>query len=405
MKRIGSRILIATLAIMTVGQLAAQDRPTVKEIKNALEKKQKPEETEKLATRLRDWFGADNLKKGPNPKVEKMDTLWAIEAPAPPMLVLRVEETEQKVPMVRLGETNVYALADTMKEGVAFTWAYEVNGSRMGGGQMEAYKENPDNLPQPNVPKGKVTQQPNWKSKIFDGTDREWWVYVPAQVKADTPACVMVFQDGQGPKDYAPTVFDNLIAKGDMPVTVGVFISPGKFANGRSNRSFEYDTLSDQYVRFLLEEILPEVEKTVKLRQDAAGRAIAGISSGGICAFTAAWERPDAFSKVLSWVGSFTGIAARLTDGKLTQPGGNNYPVLIRKTPMKPIRVFLQDGMNDLNNEHGSWPLANMEMEKALAYKKYDYKFVMGQGFHSDRHGRAILPESLRWLWRDHKEK
>src|SRR5581483_6471453 len=121
---------------------------------------------------------------------------------------------------------------------------------------------------------------------------------------------------------------------------VGVFINPGTFADGKSNRSFEYDTLSDQYVRFLLEEILPEVEKTVKLRQDAAGRAICGISSGGICSFTAAWERPDQFSKVLSWVGSFTGIAS----GKTLKEGGNNYPVMIRKTPHKPIRVFLQDG-------------------------------------------------------------
>ena len=138
-----------------------------------------------------------------------------------------------------------------------------------------------------------------------------------------------------------------------------------------------------------------------KLRQDVESHAIAGISSGGICAFTAAWERPDKFSKVLSWVGSFTGIAARLDEtGRLTRPGGNNYPVLIRKTTKKPIRVFQQDGENDLDNNHGNWPLANREMDKALAFAGYDHRFVMGNGFHSDRHGRAILPESLRWLWR-----
>jgi enterochelin esterase-like enzyme len=194
-------------------------------------------------------------------------------------------------------------------------------------------------------------------------------------------------------------VFDNLIAKGEMPVTAAIFVSPGVFQDGRPDRSFEYDTLSDQYARFILEEILPEVEKTVRLRHDAASRAIGGISSGGICAFTVAWERPAEFSKVLSWVGSFTNIAS----GATLREGGHNYPALIRKTPKKPIRVFLQDGENDLDNAHGNWPLANRQMDRALKFAGYDYKFVMGQGYHNNRHGRAILPDSLRWLWRDYK--
>jgi enterochelin esterase family protein len=238
-----------------------------------------------------------------------------------------------------------------------------------------------------------------WESQIFAGTKRDWWVYVPAQYKADAPAAVMVFQDGAGAKDFVPVVFDNLIAKGDMPVTVGVFIQPGLFSDARSNRSFEYDTLSDQYARFLLEEILPEVEKTVKLRHDAASRAIGGASSGGICAFTVAWERPTEFSKVLSWIGSFTNLAS----GKTLREGGHNYPALIRRTPKKPIRVFLQDGANDLDNVAGSWPLANQSMAKSLAFARYDYRFEYGQGFHNNRHGRAMLPDTLRWLWRDYK--
>src|SRR5262249_32164762 len=205
-------------------------------------------------------------------------------------------------------------------------------------------------------------------------------VYVPAQYDGNTPACVMVFQDGAGyvhvegsgyvpalekqkakAQYRAPVVFDNLIHKKQMPVTVGIFINPGTFpaadptAKGRSNRSFEYDTLSDQYARFLEKEILPEVGKTVKLRSDAAGRAICGASSGGICAFTVAWERPDLFSKVLSHVGSFTNIR-----------GGDVYPGLIRKTERKPIRVFLQDGSGDLDNLNGSWPLANQSMAASL---------------------------------------
>jgi enterochelin esterase-like enzyme len=264
------------------------------------------------------------------------------------------------------------------------------------------YKLGPDSQEQPDVPHGKVTKH-SWTSKIFDGTERDYWVYVPSQYDAKKPACVMVFQDGQAyvnPKGQfrVPIVFDNLIHKKEMPTTIGIFINPGTFAaaekgkKGRSNRSFEYDTLSDQYARFLEKEILPEVGKEYNLRQDAAGRAICGISSGGICAFTVAWQRPDLFSKVLSHVGSFTNIR-----------GGDVYPGIIRKTKNKPIRIFLQDGSEDLDNEHGNWPLANQQMAAALKFKGYDYRFEYGHGRHSGNHGGAILPESLRWLWRADK--
>ena len=264
------------------------------------------------------------------------------------------------------------------------------------------YKLGPDSMEQPGVPKGTLTKH-TWTSKIFPGTVRDYWVYVPAQYDPKKPACVMVFQDGgnyvkaDGPF-RVPTVFDNLIHKKEMPVTIGIFINPGtvpaaqKDQKPRSNRSFEYDTLSDQYARFLEKEILPEVSKKYNLRPDAAGRAICGISSGGICAFTVAWQRPDLFSKVLSHVGSFTNIR-----------GGDVYPGLIRKTKPKPIRVFLQDGSGDLDNLHGSWPLANQQMALALKFAKYDYRFVYGDGGHNGKHGGAILPDSLRWLWRAEK--
>jgi enterochelin esterase-like enzyme len=268
---------------------------------------------------------------------------------------------------------------------------------------IDDYKLGPDSMAQPGVPQGQVTKL-TWKSKIFNGTVRDWWIYAPAQYDAAKPACVMVFQDGGGAVGVddrggfrVPTVFDNLIQKKEMPVTIGVFINPGRFpatgteGKGQENRSFEYDSLGDQYARFLLEEILPEVSKKYNVTSDPKGRALWGISSGGICAFTAAWERPNEFGKVVSFIGSFTNIR-----------GGDVYPGLIRKTERKPIRVFLQDGANDLDNIHGNWPLSSQQMAAALKFAGYDYKFEFGDGKHSGKHGGAILPDVLRWLWRDY---
>jgi len=366
-------------------------------------------DAEALASQTRAWFGAENLKNGPNPKVDELTVAWAVEVsslPAGALPAVVSEDGAFRLALARIGNTNVYAARTLLPDGTAMRWSYQLpNGAKIGDvRQLEVYKTHPDTREQPNVPKGTVTQQAKWKSNVFAGTERDWWIYVPAQYKAAQPAAVMVFQDGGGPKNWVPTVFDNLIARGEMPVTVGIFINPGTFPadNNRSNRSVEYDTLSDAYVRFLTEEILPEVEKTAKLRHDAAGRAICGVSSGGICAFTAAWQRPDQFGKVASFVGSFV----NLQGGKTGIEGGHNYPTLIRKTKNnpKPIRAFLGDGANDLDNPFGNWPLANMEMDKALTFAGYDHQFVFGQGFHGDRQMRAIFPDTLRWLWRDWRE-
>ena len=268
----------------------------------------------------------------------------------------------------------------------------------------ESYKLGPDSQIQEGVPQGEVTEHV-WRSQIFGDTIRRFWTYVPKQYDGTNAAAVIVFQDGHAyvnPKGEfrATVVMDNLIHRKEMPVTIGIFIDPGHkkdklpekpgWRPRPENRSFEYDSLSDLYARFLLEEILPEVGKQYKLTDDPEHRAICGISSGGICAWTVAWERPDAFRKVLSHVGSFTNIR-----------GGHVYPALIRKTDPKPIRVFLQDGSGDLDNAHGNWPLANQQMAKSLEYAKYDFKFDYGDGGHNGIHGGAILPESMRWLWRD----
>jgi enterochelin esterase family protein len=254
---------------------------------------------------------------------------------------------------------------------------------------------------QEGVPRGKVTEHDWNSSQVYPGTERKYWVYVPSQYDGSKPARVMVFQDGQSfvsenGSYRVPVVFDNLIHKGDMPVTIAVLINPGVIPPAtpgrmpRRNRSDEYDRVSDDYPRFLLEEILPEVGKTYKLTDDPDGRAICGSSSGGICAFSVAWHRPDAFRKVLSFIGSFTNIQ-----------GGHVYPSLIRKSEKKPLRVFLQDGSNDLDNMFGNWPLANQQMAAALKYKGYDYKFEFGDGAHNGKHGGSIMPDALRWLWRE----
>lgn len=255
------------------------------------------------------------------------------------------------------------------------------------------------------APQGTVKEFRFEKSKVFPGTKRDCWVYIPAQYDGSEPAALMVFQDGhayvsENGQIRVPIVFDNMIHRGEIPVTVGIFINPGHRgddappANGwgrRDNRSFEYDSLSPDYATFLIDEMIPHVadEFDLKLTDDPSMRAICGMSSGGICAFTAAWERPDYFHKVLSHIGSFTNIR-----------GGHVYPALIRKTERKNIRVFLQDGSNDLNNIFGSWPLANQQMASALAFSGYDFKFVYGDGAHNGKHGGAIFPDSMRWLWR-----
>jgi sugar lactone lactonase YvrE/enterochelin esterase-like enzyme len=267
---------------------------------------------------------------------------------------------------------------------------------------QQDYPPGPDSKPQPDVPKGEVLKFSFDHSKIFPGTVRDYWVYVPAQYTPDKPACVYVNQDGV--QWQAPTVFDNLIYKKEMPVTIGVFVMHGRVAAtdsnaalDRFNRSYEYDGLGDNYARFVLEELLPEVEtrktsdgRPIRLSHNGNDRAIGGSSSGAICAFTAAWERPDAFSRVFSAIGTYVGLR-----------GGDRYSTLIRKFEPKPLRIFLQDGSQDLNIYGGDWWMANQTMERALVFAGYEVQHVWGEGAHNGNHGTAIFPDAMRWLWKD----
>src|SRR5687767_11672041 len=283
----------------------------------------------------------------------------------------------------------------------------------------DAYRLGPDSLPQEGVPKGKVVGPLTLASmSVYPNTTRNYWVYVPAQYDGKKPACLMIFQDGHAfvnPEgDYRiPNVFDNLIYRREIPVTIGVFINPGRtpeqkeatsseWGDRTNNRRIEYNALDDKYSRLIVEELLPELKKTYSISDKPEDRAISGASSGAICAFTVTWHRPDQFRMVVSTIGSFTNIM-----------GGHEYPDIVRRSEAKPIRVFLQDGMNDNRGMRGrgenrtydpnwDWYAQNRKMLEALTEKKYDVNFCWGIGSHSNKHGGAIMPEMLRWLWRDY---
>ena len=264
------------------------------------------------------------------------------------------------------------------------------------------YQPGPDSKPQDGVPKGELLKFEFKDSKIFPGTVRDYWVYVPAQYTGKKSACVHVNQDGV--QFQAPVVFDNLIAKNEIPVLIGVFVMHGRVpandgnaALDRFNRSYEYDGMGDNYARFLLDELLPDVEKQktsdgrpIRLSKKGNDRSIGGSSSGAICAFTAAWERPEKFSRVFSSIGTF-----------VDQRGGNDYPAMIRKNEPKALRVFLQDGSNDANGTGGNWFLANQEMLSAFEFGGYEVNHVWGDGGHNGKHATAIFPDAMRWLWKD----
>lgn len=265
----------------------------------------------------------------------------------------------------------------------------------------DTYPVPPESIVQDGVPKGTTHGPFELRSRVFPGTVREYWVYVPVQYDAQHPPCLMLVQDGISRADdwKLTTVLDNLIHSGSVPVQIGIFVNPGlvpastDIAQPRFNRSYEYDALGDRYARFLLEELLPAVGERWNYSSDPNDRCIAGASSGAICAFNAAWERPDAFRRVLSTIGTYVSLR-----------GADVFPALIRKSENKPIRVFLQDGSNDNDIFAGSWWYANQSMLSAFQYAGYDVHHVWGEGGHNGRHSAAILPDALRWLWRNYPE-
>ena len=352
------------------------------------------------------------------------DFFFATEAPAKPELFI---DGRSGPPMQNLpGSSLWYAPAHIEPVGKLHSFHYLVQGAKFGG-RLDLPAFSPLSYLQPGVPSGTLSTKIAHTSKIYDGMKSEYWIYVPAQYDPHAPAALMVFQDGEGyldrdSKNPALDVIDNLIAQKKIPVMICIFINPGdiegspgtptyKFVKAYSDkwkrtlkdsmRSTLYDTVSDRYARFLRDEVLPEVEAKYNIRKDAYSRAITGLSSGGICSFNAAWQMPDQFSRVISWIGSFTSIQWK--EDPALADGGQDYPEKVLRESHRNLRVWLQDGAKDMELEkYGSWPLSNLRLANALKLKGYDFHLSFGQGTHNRGQGAAEFPEEMTWLWRDY---
>jgi enterochelin esterase-like enzyme len=377
----------------------------------------------KLGDAILSTFDAKKLAEGTAWLSHGPDFFFVTKAASKPALVIdgSAGPAMQSVPNSDLW----FSIAHIDAVGKLHSYHYVVNGNSFGG-SLDVPAFGPDSYLKSGVPSGTLSPKITHTSKIYDGMNSEYWIYVPAQYKPDTPAALMVFQDGGGYIDregdrLSLNVIDNLIAEKKIPVMICVFINPGdisdspgtptyKFVKAYSDkwertlkdsmRSTEYDTVSDRYVRFLRDEVLAEVAAKYNIRKDAYSRAITGLSSGGICAFNAAWQMPDQFSRVISWIGSFESIQWK--EDPNVADGGQDYPEKVLHEAKRNIRIWLQDGSNDLDIRYGDWPLANLRLATALKLKDYDFHLSFGAGTHNSAQGAAEFPEEMIWLWRDY---
>lgn len=318
-----------------------------------------------------------------------------------------------------------YTAAEINQLGKLHSFYYTIKDAKFGG-KLDVPAFGSLSYLQPGVPTGTLSEKITQVSKIYDGMKSEYWIYVPSQYKPNTPAAVMIFNDGgwytdRNGNNPVLNVVDNLISQKKIPVVICIFINPGDIADSPgtptynfvkaygekwnrtlkdSMRSTLYDTVSDRYPRFLRDEVLAEVGAKYNLRKDAYSRAITGLSSGGIASFNAAWQMPEVFGRVISWIGSFSSIQWK--EDPSNADGGQDYPEKILREPHRNIRVWLQDGENDLDLRYGNWPLNNLRMANALKAKDYDFHFSYGKGTHNSAHGAAEFPAEMIWLWRDY---
>lgn len=373
--------------------LAAGPMPSSKLVEMAHKNPNSAEFRDALVSSL----GEADMQKGLAWEGGGPDFIFAIETDKTPQIIIDREDQARK--MLKLRKSNIWYYTTQLQTGTSHAFAYSIGGATFGGRtDIPAYL--PDSFEKPDVPQGKLSGKLVHTSKIYAGMKSDYWIYVPAGYDPKAPAALMVWQDGQGmiARDgptHTLNVIDNLIYQKKIPMMIQVFISPGLEGEKRM-RSIEYDTMNDTYARFLRDELLPEVYEKYNIRRDAYSRGITGSSSGGICAFNVAWRENDQFSRVWSRIGSFTSI--QWHPGEID--GGNVFPFLIRKSPKENIRVWLQDGSQDLENNHGSWPLQNLQMANSLKMMGYDFKLTFGIGTHNGAQGNSQMPLALTWLWR-----
>lgn len=381
------------LSLVLCAALGPADPITPGQLRDSLFVPPRGESAEKLAERIRANFpGAASLKDGGHwIEGELVGFVVEVAGDAPPRLGGMINHS-QGLDLIKIGDTGLWARVESIPTDTKFAYNFVVSGKTVGGKTVEMpdWKYPPESAEQKGRTYGEYRPL-KFRSEVFDN-ERTGWIYVPAAYRKDgPPAALMVFQDGDAyKKEFVGTVVDNLIAEGAMPVTILVLLNPGVNDDGKPNRSVEYDSLGDRYARFLDREVLPRVAKEYRLKDDPAARAIGGASSGGICAFNAAWERPDLFGRVCSHIGSFTNIR-----------GGHVFPETVKAAPKKPIRVLMYDGTNDLINPYGDWWQANEAMFAALTARGYEVQFLKDRGFHAYWSCGRQLPESLRWLWAD----
>ena len=344
----------------------------------------------------------DQITKVLSPKgganVWGQDFLFATPSAFPASVAI---DGQPPVPMSHVGNSNFWMFLVKMRVGVTHSYQFYADGKPLGN-RSDVSGYNPDSYPKPGVPQGKLSGKHTITSRIYDGMKADFWYYASPGVDPNVLAPLMVWQDGQTliagdlSKLRLFTVTENLVAQKLIPPMVHVLIAPGFAPDGKAMRSIEYDTVSDRYNRFLMEEVLPEVEKAYKLRPDGYSRGIAGESSGGICSLNSAWFNPEKFARVHSTIGSYTSIQWH-PEQKLD--GGNLYPFMVRKQPKRNIRVWMSDGADDLENDHGSWPLQNIQLANSLKMREYDFHFRFGHATHDSAQAAIDLPESLTWLW------
>ena len=350
----------------------------------------------------------EDIKKGVAVLEDGPDFLFAFESPTRPLLFI---DGKVKGPMKRGRENGPWIYSTTLQTGTSHSFYYTVMGKRVGG-LTDVPAFGPDSYSHPGVPQGRLSEKMTYVSKLYPGMKTEYWIYVPAQYDPEKPAALMIWQDGHyhverdGPPQVPPTgqppsrlqnVIDNLTAQKQIPVAIYLLIDPGT-VGATAMRSIEYDTVSDLYPRFLKDEILPEIHSRYNIRVDGYSHAIAGNSSGGICAFNAAWYMPELFSRVLMRIPSFTSLQWKPGE----QDGGNIYPFRVRKEPARNIRVWMQDGSEDMEQASGSWPLQSIQMANSLKLRGYDFHFTYGTGTHNHAQSNSEMPEALRWMWRDY---